>query len=64
MINGIDVEAENRLFTFKDYVTSGNYIDLKNVPNSIILGKGAADKMLANIGDMINVTTSQENACN
>ncbi|MBK7853302.1 MAG: ABC transporter permease [Bacteroidetes bacterium] len=59
VINGIDVEAENRLFTFKDYVTSGNYIDLKNVPNSIILGKGAADKMLANIGDMINVTTSQ-----
>ena len=59
VINGIDVEAENRLFTFKDYVTSGNYIDLKNVPNSIILGKGAADKMLANVGDMINVTTSQ-----
>ena len=59
VINGIDVEAENRLFTFKDYVTKGNYIDLKNVPNSIILGKGAADKMLANIGDMINVTTSQ-----
>lgn len=58
-INGIDVEAENKLFTFKDYVTKGNYIDLKNVPNSIILGKGAADKMLADIGDMIQVTTAQ-----
>ena len=57
VINGIDVEAENKLFMFHDYVTSGNYIDLKNVPNSIILGKGAADKMMANIGDVIQVTT-------
>lgn len=59
VINGIDVEAENKLFLFDDYVTSGNYIDLKNVPNSIILGKGAADKMLANIGDVIQVTTNK-----
>ncbi len=57
VINGIEVESENRLFLFKDYVTSGNYIDLKNIPNSIILGKGAAEKMLANIGDIIQVTT-------
>lgn len=57
VINGIDVEAENKLFMFHDYVTSGNYIDLKNIPNSIILGKGAAEKMMANIGDVIQVTT-------
>jgi lipoprotein-releasing system permease protein len=59
VINGVDVEEENRLFFFKDYVTSGNYIDLKNTPNSIILGKGAAEKMLANIGDIIQVTTTK-----
>ena len=59
VINGIDVEGENKLFFFSDYVTSGNYIDLKNTPNSIILGKGAADKMLANIGDVIQVTTAK-----
>lgn len=59
VINGVDVEEENRLFMFKDYVTSGNYIDLKNTPNSIILGKGAAEKMLANIGDVIQVTTTK-----
>lgn len=57
VINGIDVEAENRLFFFSDYVTSGKFIDLVNVPNSIILGKGAAEKMLANIGDIVQVTT-------
>jgi lipoprotein-releasing system permease protein len=59
IINGIDVEAENKLFFFKEYVTSGNYIDLKNIPNSIVLGKGAAEKMMANIGDQIQVTTSK-----
>jgi lipoprotein-releasing system permease protein len=59
VINGIDVEAENKLFLFQDYVTDGNYIDLKNTPNSLILGKGLADKMLANLGDIIQVTTSK-----
>lgn len=58
-INGIDVEAENKLFLFQDYVTDGNYIDLKNTPNSIILGKGLAEKMLANLGDIIQITTSK-----
>ncbi|OYU56631.1 MAG: ABC transporter [Chitinophagaceae bacterium BSSC1] len=59
VINGIDVEEENRLFFFSTYVTSGNYIDLKNTPNSIVLGKGAAEKMMAAIGDIIQVTTSK-----
>jgi lipoprotein-releasing system permease protein len=59
VINGIDVEAEDKLFFFSDYVTTGNFNDLKNVPNSIILGKGVADKMLANIGDVIKITTSK-----
>ena len=58
-INGIDVEAENKLFSFSEYVVAGNLIDLKNTSNSIILGKGVAEKMLANIGDVIQVTTSK-----
>lgn len=59
VINGIDVEAENRLFAFSEYVVAGDYADLRNVPNSIILGKAAADKMLASIGDVIQATTSK-----
>jgi lipoprotein-releasing system permease protein len=59
IINGIDVDEENRLFLFKDYVVEGNYIDLKNTPNSIILGKGVADKMLTNIGDIVQITTAK-----
>jgi lipoprotein-releasing system permease protein len=59
VINGIDPEEENRLFLFDNYITEGQYLDLKNVPNSIILGKGAASKMLAKLGDVIQITTSK-----
>ena len=58
-IDGIDAAEENRLFQFKDFVIEGNYLDLKNTPNSIILGKGVADKMLVQLGDVIKVTTSK-----
>lgn len=57
-ISGIDVEAESRLFMFNDYVTEGKSIDLKNIPNSIVLGIGAAQIMLAQVGDVIQVRTS------
>ena len=59
VVNGIDVMAETTLFSFSDYVTSGVATDLKNVPNSILLGKGVADKLQAEIGDIIWVTTSK-----
>jgi len=58
VINGIDVDEENRLFTFQDYVVQGKTTDLKNIPNGIILGIGAAKKMLVQIGDNIQITTS------
>lgn len=58
VINGIDVVAESKLFRFEDYVTEGRASDLMHIPNSIILGKAAADKMLAKIGDMVQITTS------
>lgn len=58
-INGVDPVEENRLYFFKDYVTQGNYLDLINVPNSIILGKAAADKMLAHVGDVVQVSNAR-----
>jgi lipoprotein-releasing system permease protein len=61
VVNGVDVEKEAELFAFRDYVTAGDYIDLNNVSNSVILGKGAADRMLAEIGDVVQVTTAQGN---
>ncbi len=59
VIYGIDVEQEAKLFMFADYVTQGNFMDLKNVSNSIILGKSLAEKMMVNIGDIIQLTTGK-----
>lgn len=59
VINGVEVEEEMRLFNFRDYVTAGSAIDVKNVANSIILGKGLADILVADIGDVVQVTTVQ-----
>ncbi len=58
VINGLDVEAEMKLFFFSDYITSGVALDIKNVSNSIVLGKVLADKLMVNIGDVVQVTTS------
>lgn len=60
VINGIDAQAESNLFYFSDYVTEGNPLDIKNVSNSIILGKGLAAKLLANVGDVVHVTTTKQ----
>jgi lipoprotein-releasing system permease protein len=59
VVNGIDVNSESNLFHFNEYVTTGNAADISKVPNSIILGKGLADKLLANIGDVVQLTTTK-----
>ncbi|UEG49110.1 ABC transporter permease [Ferruginibacter lapsinanis] len=59
VINGIDVLEESRLFHFGDYITSGSGLDINKVPNSIVLGKGLAEKLLAEIGDVVQVTTAK-----
>lgn len=57
VVNGIEVTQEAKLFQFEDYVIDGNAFELESRSNSIILGKGVADKMLAKKGDLIQVTT-------
>lgn len=61
MVNGIDVVSEASLFKFNDYITQGNSIDLNNVPNSIILGSGIAKKIMANLGENIQIKTTDGN---
>ncbi len=58
IINGIDIGAEEKLFKVSDYITEGEITSLAT-SNSIILGKGLAEKMLAVKGDVIKVTTSR-----
>jgi len=57
VLNGIDAVQESRLFYFGDYISEVNPLDLANIPNSIILGRGVADKILAKKGDLIQVST-------
>lgn len=59
VMNGIEAEQEIKYYKFNDYVVDGNAMDIKNVSNSIILGKPLAQKLMANIGDVIQVTTAQ-----
>lgn len=51
--------AENQLFHFNDYITAGSGLDISRVPNSIVLGKGLAEKLMADVGDVVQVTTSK-----
>lgn len=60
IINGIEVTAEEKLFTLSDYIIEGNIADLDQ-NNSIIIGKGLADKMLLVKGDIIKITTTKGN---
>ena len=59
IIYGIDAEVESKLFYFNDYITAGTAQDIKKVANSIVLGKGLAGKLLANLGDVVQVTTTK-----
>jgi lipoprotein-releasing system permease protein len=59
-INGIDGFKETQLFGFEEYVIEGRVEDLDQL-NTIILGKGVADRMMAKLGDVVQVTTAQGN---
>jgi lipoprotein-releasing system permease protein len=58
VINGIDVLSEEKLFKISDYIIEGKVTDLLQ-NNSIIIGKGLADKMLLTTGDIIKITSSK-----
>jgi len=60
IISGVDVMAEEKLFAFSDYIIDGKITDLTQ-NNSIIIGKGLADKMLLECGDIIKITTAKGN---
>ena len=58
VINGIDVVKENDLFDFGERVVEGDLENLQNSENSIIIGVGLAEVMLLEVGDLIQVKTS------
>jgi lipoprotein-releasing system permease protein len=59
LVNGIDVSQEMKYFSFADYIIKGDAYDLNRISNSVILGKGVADKMMSQVGDVIHVTSAK-----
>ena len=57
MLDGIEVQAENRMLHFFDYIVAGEPSELNTVPNSIILGKALAKTLTVDVGDRVYVTT-------
>ncbi len=57
IVNGITIQSEGKLFYFNDYMIEGESSDVDKISNSIILGKGLADKLSANVGDRVQVST-------
>lgn len=57
IIEGVDVNLEQKLFHLNDNITEGNLAELGTMSNSIIIGKGLADKLMVKIGDVVQVTT-------
>jgi lipoprotein-releasing system permease protein len=60
VINGIEIEHEEKLFKISENIIDGKVSDLAQ-SNSIIIGKGLAEKMLLFKGDNINITSSRGN---
>lgn len=60
VINGIQMEHEEKLFKVSENIIDGNVQDLAQA-NSIIIGKGLSEKMLLLKGDNINITSSKGN---
>jgi lipoprotein-releasing system permease protein len=59
VVNGIDVDTELDYFFLNDYIISGDARDLDKVANSIVLGKGVADKMMTSVGEIIQITSAR-----
>jgi lipoprotein-releasing system permease protein len=57
-VSGVDVMQEVRYYQFRDYLVEGDPQDLVAGQNTVVLGKGLADLMGADIGENVQVTTA------
>lgn len=57
-ITGINYESEDQLLNISDKFIEGNSAGLRNIPNSLIMGKNLAERLNMKTGDRIVITTS------
>lgn len=60
-IAGVDIEEENLMFDVQGNMVAGSLHDLNRVQNSILVGKGIADKLSLHVGDNITVRAGNGN---
>ncbi len=54
-VAGVQIDEEDKMFDIQSNMVSGNLHDLNRVHNSILIGKGIADKLSLHTGDNITV---------
>lgn len=57
-ISGVDIDKENKLFNLYKEQVEGDITRLNTISNGIILGRGVADKIGAEIDDILTVATT------
>ncbi len=56
-VSGVDIDKENQLFNLSKDQISGDFLQMKTLPNGIILGVGVAEKLGAEVGDILTLST-------
>lgn len=57
-VAGVEIDRENQLFNLYKEVLTGDIMELKTIPNGIILGVGVAQKLGAESGDIITLSST------
>lgn len=57
-LNGIDIDKENQLFNLHKEQLYGDIMELKVINNGVILGVGVAEKIGAEVGDILTLATT------
>lgn len=60
-IAGVDIDEEDRMFDVQSNIVAGSLHDLNRVHNSILIGKGIAEKLSLHVGDNITVRPGNGN---
>lgn len=54
-VAGVNITEEDKMFDMQQYMKAGDFRNLNNVNNGILIGKGIADKLSLHVGDNITV---------
>lgn len=61
LVKGVEIDKEVKHYNLNNYISQGDYHDLKSGTNTIILGKGIASKLSLELYDKITVNAGANN---